>query len=265
MARLPQTGRAVACLYERSPEIDDLVERGLVDPRECVTTLVDVIADLGLAPLSPDDEQKVRQALEAIIGCGLQRLEASPKHNPGAKLQARDLQKTLKRVAKGLTKMAQGRVIDSAQMAEIDKTMRGRETGFHHVRDIAAANEIVAALAGIVGDRDEADAMMSDFFRHPSQIAKACLTAVDRLGHIKGKEGRPATDWLSEFVAVLRFIAAANNIKPAISVNPRTGKAQGRFLALAAAVEQLLPYAMRAPLDGDETHEALAQRLKRAL
>jgi hypothetical protein len=56
MARLPRTGSAVASLCERTPEIDELVKRGVVDPREFVTTLVDTIARLGLAPLSPGDE-----------------------------------------------------------------------------------------------------------------------------------------------------------------------------------------------------------------
>src|SRR5262249_61729397 len=102
MARLPQTGSAAASLYERSPVTDAMVERGLADAREYVTTLVDAIAGLGLAALSPDDEQKVRDDLQAIIGRGLQQRNASPRHNPGAKLPIPHLQRTLRRVAQAL-------------------------------------------------------------------------------------------------------------------------------------------------------------------
>jgi len=236
-----------------------LVKRGLVDPRECVTTLVDAIAGLGFAALSPDDEQKVRDDLKAIIGRGLQQLEGSPRHNPGAKLQIPDLQKTLRRVAKALDAIAAGRH-DPKELSTIEQTLRGRETGFHHVHDMAAANEIVTALAGMVGDRDKADAMLPAFLNHPRQIAKACRIAVKRLGGIKGKNGHPGIDWYVGFVNVLKFIAAKNNITPTISISPWTHKAQGRFLDLATAIEQLLPLAMRS-----STNEARAQRLKRAL
>jgi hypothetical protein len=259
MARLPQTGSAAASLYERSPITDAVVERGLADPREYVTTLVDAIAGLGLAALSPDDEQRVRDDLQAIIGCGLQQLDASPTHNPGAKLQISDLQKTLRRVAKALDAVAAGR-LDSAELNAIEQTLRGRETGIHHVHDIAAANEIMTALAGMVGDLGKADAMISDFPNHSREIAKACRIAVERLGDIKGKDGHPRIGWYAGFVDVLKSIAAKNNIKPTISISPWTHKARGRFLDLATAIEQLLPLAMRS-----STNEARAQRLKRAL
>lgn len=259
MARLPQTGSAIASLRERSPVTDALVERGLADPREYVTTLAEAIAGLGLAPLSPDDEQKVREDLEAAIGRGLQQLRASPKHSPGAKLQISDVQKTLRRVAKALDAMTAGRR-DSKELSTLEQTLCGRETGFHHIHDIAAANEIVMALTGMVGHLDKADAMMRRWVDHPREIAEACRTAIDRLGGIEGADGRPATDWFVEFVKVLKFVAAKNDIKPTVSISPRTGKAQGRFLDLASSLEQLLPLAMRS-----STTEARAQRLRRAL
>jgi hypothetical protein len=265
MARLPQTGCAVASLWERTPEIEEAIELGLVHPDdpfvqiEYVTSLPAVMSSLGLAPLSPEDERKVRESPGAAIGRGLQELGSSPTHNPDGKLQVCNVQKTLRRVARGVTKMARGR-LDPAEMSEIDKPLRGRQTGFHDLHDTVAANEIVMSLTDVVGDRDKADAMMSDFANHPGKIAKACRLAIERLGRIKGKGGQPAIGWYTEFTAVLKTIAAANNIKPTISVSPWTLKAQGRFLDLAAAVEQLLPLAMRSPSD-----EARAQRLKRAL
>ena len=222
MARLPSSGSAVASLYEES------------------TTLPDLISGLGLAPLSPDDEQKVRQDLEAVIGRGLHELASSPKYSADAKLQITDVQKTLRRVARGLKAMARGRRREPAELSAIEQILRGRETGFQRVHDIAAANEIVMALAGMVGDRDKAEAMVVDFANHPREIEKACRTAIETLSRIRGESGRPAIDWYTEFVGVLKVIALPNNIKPNVSVNPRTRKAQGRFLDLAAAVEQLL-------------------------
>jgi hypothetical protein len=112
----------------------------------------------------------------------------------------------------------------------------------------------------MVGNRDKADAILLDFHGHPRDLAKACRIAVERLGSIKGKDGHPGIDWYVGFVDVLKFIAAKNNIKPTISISPWTHKAQGRFLDLATAIEQLLPLAMRS-----STNEARAQRLKRAL
>jgi hypothetical protein len=231
--------------------MDVVVQGGGVDPREYVTTLDAIISGLGLAPLSPDDEQKVRDDLEAIIGHGVQE---------DARLQITSLQTTLRRVARTLNAVATGRRVTRQAIKQIEQTLRARETGLHEAHDIATANEIVTALAGIVGDWNKADTMISRWADHPPEIAEACRTADERLGTIVGKSGQPAIDWYVEFVSVLKFIAAKNNIRPTISTNPVTLKRQGRFLALATAVEQLLPLAMRSSTD-----EARAQRLKRSL
>ena len=131
MARLPRTGSAVASLWERTPAIDELVKRGLIDPREFVTTLVDALAGLGLAPLSPGDGQKVWDDLAAVIGRGLQE---------DARLQIADLQTTLRRVARTLNALTAGRRVKSQAIRQIEQTLRARETGLHEAHDIAAAN-----------------------------------------------------------------------------------------------------------------------------
>jgi hypothetical protein len=275
MARLPQSGSAISSLYERPAAFEEMIFEhlivlflvGLASQDEIkkafdeivksfaelglTTTLSEVISDLGLAPLSPNDEQKVRDELGAIIGRGLQEL---------GRLQIASLQTTLRRVARGLKGVAAGRRLKSQAIRQIEQILHSRETGFHKAHDITAASEIVTALAGIVGDRDTAEAIMNRWTDHPRETAAACHIADERLGTIVGKSGQPAIDWYVEFVSVLKFIAAKNNIKPTISTNPVTLKRQGRFLALATAVEQLLPLCMRSSTD-----EARAQRLKRSL
>ena len=253
MARMPPTGRAVASLYERSRENDELVARGLINPSECVTTLADAIAGLGLAPLSPDDEQRVRCDLEAIIGRAGQE---------EARLQVAAVQKTIRRVARTLTAMAAGRRVAPQAIRQTEQTLRGRETGLREAHDTEAANQIVTALAGIAGDRDEAAAVIaaSTYLDHASEIAEACRIADGRLGRVVGKSGQPPVDWYVEFTAVLKFVAAKNGIEPTISTDPVTSKRRGRFLDLAGAIEQILPLAMRSSTD-----EARAQRLRRAL
>jgi len=57
------------------------------------------------------------------------------------------------------------------------------------------------------------------------------------------------------FLDALKLIAAKNNIKPTISISPWTHKAQGRFLDLATAIEQLLPLAMRSSTNEAEPND----------
>jgi hypothetical protein len=88
MARLPRTGSTISSLYERPPGLEEMIFEdlvglfllGLASQDECVkafdealktfadlgvtTTLPKVISDLGLAPLSPGEEQKVRDGLQ---------------------------------------------------------------------------------------------------------------------------------------------------------------------------------------------------------
>jgi hypothetical protein len=251
MARLPATGQAVVSLYERNPESEYLVAPGLIDPRECVTTLADAIAGLGLAPLSNDEEQKVRRDLEGIIGCAVQE---------EARLQVATVQKAIRRAARTLNAVAAGRRVKSQVIGQVEQILHGRQTGLHSAQEISAANEIVTALAGIVGDRDKADAMLPRWTDYPREIAEACRIANEHLDRIVGRSGQPAIDWYVAFTDVLKFIAAKNHIKPTISTDPVTSTRQGRFLDLAGAIEQILPRAMRSPTD-----EARAQRLRRAL
>ena len=71
MARLPRTCNSMSSLYERTPALEEMVNAGQVDANECETTLAEVMSGLGLAPLSREDEQTIRQELGLIVGRGL--------------------------------------------------------------------------------------------------------------------------------------------------------------------------------------------------
>jgi hypothetical protein len=71
--------------------------------------------------------------------------------------------------------------------------------------------------------------MMSRWADHPREIAEACRMADEHPGTIVGKSGQSAIDWYVEFLSVLKFIAAKNNIRPTISTDPVTLKRRGRF------------------------------------
>jgi hypothetical protein len=283
MARLPQSGSMVAPLYERTPEIERLIEHGaklrqtaqklseaglphdplhlripVVAPHEYLTTLDQVVANLGLTPLSAEDEQKIRDDLGNVIGFGVQKFMHSPTDNPAGRLQIRDIQKTLRQTAKRLGKLAAGK-LDPTEFGKIEQVIQGTQTGFRESHDTAAADWLTKALASTVGE-DRAYDMVHDYRDHASEIAAACRKAADDLGSIRGIGGNPPIDWFDEFVTVLLFVAARDEIQPTVSFDWRIGKSRGRFLDLVAGFEQLLHFSMRS-----ETKDALAQRLKRSL
>jgi hypothetical protein len=106
VARLPRSGATFLGIYERTPETEWLIEHGarlreaaqklseaglphdplhlripVAAPDEYLTTLAEVIADLGLKPLSDEDEQKIREDLGAVIGRGSELAADSKKWN----------------------------------------------------------------------------------------------------------------------------------------------------------------------------------------
>ena len=228
-------------------------------PDEYLTTLAEVVAALGLTPLSTEDERKIRGDLGSVIGLGIQELIHSPTSNPGGRLQIRDIQKTLRQTAKRLDKLAAGK-LDPMELSAVEQVIWGNQTGFHEEHDTVPAVRLIKALSSTVGE-DRAYDMVHDYRGHAGEIAAACRKAVDDLGSIHGGEGgQPAIDWFGGFVAVLLFVAARDGIRPTVSFDWRKGKSRGRFLDLAAGFEKLLHFSMRS-----ETKDALAQRLKRSL
>jgi len=137
-----------------------MVKAGSVDPHECETTLADVMTGLGLAPLSSQDEQMIRNELGVIIGRGLRIFEESAKQNPHAKLTVRVLQMTLTQVADALD-AAVARQLDADQFAAIDKVLKGTETGDRESHDIEVALRIRSTLAQEIGLNNARDRMIA--------------------------------------------------------------------------------------------------------
>jgi len=257
MARLPRTGKSVSSLYERTPAFEAMVKAGSVDPRECETTLADVMTELGLSPLSSQDEQIIRDELGAIIGRGLTQFEESPKQNPGAKLTVRDVQATLIQVADRLDAMIAGQ-LDADQFAAIEKVMKGVESGFQESHNTEVALKIRSTLAQEIGISNAHD-RMAEFRKWPRTIAEACRRAARDLDAIRGARGRQSRDWYRDFHRVLTFVARKNGINPKVVINRRTHEARGRFIELAEQFERLLPRPMRSP-----SREAIAKMLERS-
>jgi hypothetical protein len=229
MSRMSQTGSTIASLYE--------IE----------TTFDEVVADLGLAPMSAEVEETVRSGLGVVIGRGLDEFAASPTLNPHGKLKVEDIT-TLGAIARNL------------QAAE--QSLRGCETGLQTAHNIEVAKKVRAILAvnPEIGDLVKADKFLSDCCDRLKTISHACLVAAQDLRSTKGKAGRKQLDWFDDFTAILMSIAEQNGIRPTIITDRKAHKVQGRFLDLAGGFERLLWPTMRS-----KTRTALAKRLSRAL
>jgi hypothetical protein len=256
MAWLDYPAPASGSLYERTPAFEEMVKAGAVDPHECETTLADVMSGLGLAPLSQEDEQTIREELGLIIGRGLKISEESPKQNPNA-LMVGDVRATLIRVA-DLLDIAVARELDPDQFAAIDKIMKGAETRFQESHDIEIALKIRSTLAQEIG-LDNACERMAEFHKWPRTIAEACRRAAEDLDLIRVSAGRQSREWYRDFRRVLTLVASKNGISPKFVINRRTHEARGRFIDLAEQFERLLPPHMRSP-----SREAIAKRLERS-
>ncbi len=228
MARLARTGASAASLYEFE-----------TNPEE-------VISDLGLANMSADAKREIRGALEKVMGRGYDEVEMSQKLNPGS-------ERTTKGITANLAAMAR-------HLQDVEKTLRGAETGLRESHDTAVALKVRALLAANPEIGGHADEFLRDFCDRMSTVAHACLAAAKDLRSTKGKEGRKALDWYNDFTRVLVAIAKQNGIRPTVTINRDTSEPEGRFLGLATAFETLLSPSMRSPSD-----MARAKRLSRAL
>jgi hypothetical protein len=172
MARLPRSGATFSALCKRTPAFEQLVFEhlvslvlvGLIDPSEAAkaiadlggapTTLAEVIADLGLKPLSDEDEQRLRDGLGVVVGRGWELVADSPKWNPDDNFTVADVQATLVETAEGLEAMIAGRSLFPERLTAIEKVLHGAETGFRERRDTEVALRILGALKQkIVHDR----------------------------------------------------------------------------------------------------------------
>jgi hypothetical protein len=265
MARIPLTGSSVTSIYERTPEVEWLIEHGRklreaghpdvckVGPNEYLTTLAEVVAVLDIK-LSDEEKRQIRPRLESVVGLGLQQFAHSPTWNPDARLLVRHVIATLNRTAKRLDRLDAGK-LDTTERSKLEEVLHGTQTGWRTSHHTAAASRLMRALASEVGE-DRAQAMVLDYRGHSREIAIACRNAVVALGRTKGEDGRPEADWFPQFFDVLLFVAERNGITP--TIDQRAGEPQGGFLQLATEFQKLLHFSMRALSEG-----ALAKRLNR--
>jgi hypothetical protein len=253
MAKWPQTGSGIASLHERTPEFEAMVKFGLVDHRDAETTLVQVIAGLGLVPLSADDERMIRSELGVLIAAGYQNFADSAKFSPADRVTVAGVRKRLRRLAD----LLEAAPWDPADLDEIERFLRGRESGLRTIEEIAVAGKIMSVLVAQTESYDRAHAVLHDYRSNPRLVAEACHRAAKELGTVKGKRGAPSTDW-SGLLCAAKLIAKRNRIRPTIVINRKTSEVEGRFIEIAEGLERLLPRFMRT-----RNRVALAKRLQR--
>jgi len=246
MARWPRGGSGIASLYERTPIIEEMIKAGLVEGTEFETTLPKVIADLHLAPLSPDDDQQIRLELGEIIHAGLDRFAHSPKYSATERVTVARVKKILRGIANALDKGS----LDRKKESEVARFLHGAETGLRTTMESAVATHLKKFLPENVSLRN--------FRAHRLQIAAACRYAAAHLEGRKQKPGSAPLNW-SGFRRAAILIAQRNKIRPTIVNNRKTGDVQGRFIEIAEGLDRLLPRFLRAG-----SRAALAKRLQRA-
>jgi hypothetical protein len=221
MAKLPRTGVGYQFLYEY----------------DC--TLPQVMASLGLKPLSKKAERKIRNRL----GFALPTWE-----EPYAAIEVKDVVRSLKAHAKRLD--------------QIDSIGTITREGFARGHDLAVSGQVVQILASDpnIGSVEAGHDYLSDFCERADTIASACRAAVSTLQSKKGKGGKSRYAWYDEFTAVLVEICKQNKIEPTVGIDSITGESVGGLSVLASAFERLLLPTMRS-----RTPSAMVKRLQRSL
>jgi len=217
------------------------------DPGEYVTNLAEVIANLGLLPLSPGEEEAIRGDLGGIIG--RYQFEIGEFREEGSRLRVADVQATMKAIADHLE--------------EDGRILRAAETGFHQDPDIEVVNKLTELLGmnPEIGDRYKARDFIVDFCNRSRTVAHACRVAVKDLGSMRARGGRPPLEpHYRDFTALLVKIAGKNEIRATVENDRDTGMPRGRFVELAERFEQLLPPRMRS-----DTRHTVARRLQQSL
>jgi hypothetical protein len=221
MAKLPRTGVGYQCLYEY----------------DC--TLQQVMASLGLKPLSKKAERKLRDRL----GFALAKWE-----EPYSPIEVKDIVSSLNSYAKGLDKFA-----------PLVAVAKG---GFSRSDEIEVACQLAQILSedSTVGSIEAAHAYLADFWNRAGVIASVCRSAAKKLLLTKGRSGRSPYDWYDEFTAVLLDVCKHNNIDPTVAIDRSSGEPVSGLADVASGFERLLLPIMRSP-----TPSAMIKRLQRSL
>ena len=221
MAKLPRTGVGYQFLYER----------------DC--TLPQVMASLGLKPLSRKAERKIRDRL----GFALAKWE-----EPYSPVEVKDIVSSLNSHAKRLD-----------EFAPVAAVAKG---GFNRRHEIEVACRLAQILSedSTMGSLAAAHAYLADFGDRAALIVSACRSAAKRLQPIRGKGGGSPYVWYDEFTAVLLDICKENNLEPGVGIDRGSGEPVGGLAKVASGIERLLLPRLRSP-----TPEAMVKRLKRSL
>jgi hypothetical protein len=220
MAKLPRTGVAYKCLYEQEHSLSE------------------VMASLGLKPLSKKAERSLRERLGFALG---------KWEEPCAGVEVDDVARSLTSNAKTLEKIA--------RLAAVAKG------GMNLSEEIEGACRLAEALSedSTIGSVAAAQVYLADFGGRATIIASACRSAAKKLRLIRGKGGGTPHLWYDEFAAVLLDICKANKLQPSVRIDRGSGEPVGDLAKVAAGFEVLLPPRMRSP-----TPEAMVKRLQRS-
>jgi len=206
MARLPKSG-----IKYRFP-----------DERE--VTLAEIVASLGLKPLTKKAQSEIRRRLGSALAIW---------DEPYTALQTQDVGRSLRARAKELDHVA--------SLGAITRT------GFALERDIADGEQVVQILMSNpeIGTLEAAHEYLRNFCDGAGIMASSCRAAADGLESSKGRPGKSIHGWYDEFTAVLLDLCKRNKIEPTFSIDRSSGEAAGNLSQIAMAFERLLPPQMR--------------------
>jgi hypothetical protein len=227
MARLKPSGATFATLYEYD------------------TTLDRIIAELGLSPLTREQERLVREKLGAAIG---EWLQDGGYSGPDAKLDTRDIANKLRLLA--------------VQLDGLNEAIQPAfSSGLHHSHNTAVASQLLSALElhPIIQHRQSAAEFLQNFSADAKIVADAARVAAKITSDERGAPGRKRMRWHALYREAVVDICEANCIRPTINTDRVSGRRMGRFLDIAMGLQQVLPAEMRA-----QNEETLVTRLKKA-
>jgi hypothetical protein len=232
MVKLPKSGVAHQFLFERDPT------RGEPD-----VTLAQIVASLGLKPLSARAERDIRDRL----GFALAKWET-----PRATFDLADVISSLNAHAKALEKFSAVAVLAKG----------GHLKGKHLERDMEVTCQWAQSLREdpTLENITAPYAYLTDFGDRAAVIASAGRSAAKRLQAIRGTGGGSPYVWYDGFTGVLLDLCKKNKIEPEVRIDRSSGEPAGGLAKMASAFERLLPPWMRSP-----TPEAMVKRLKRSL
>jgi hypothetical protein len=221
MAKLPRTGVAYLCFDERE------------------VTLTEIVASLGLKPLSKKAEREIRSRLGFALAMW---------DEPYTALQIKDVTASLEAQAKRLD-----------QIASLGTITR---PGFAREHDIAVGGQLIQILASDppISSVEAAREYLRNFCDTASLIASSCRAAAANLQSRKGQGGKSRYGWYDEFTAVLLGICKQNKIEATVGIDPISDEAVGALAKIATAFERLLPLKMRS-----RKPATMVKRLQRSL